>query len=282
MREAMFYRTIEDRFICELCPNRCMIKPGDHGICRTRSVENGRLYARNYGQLAAIAIDPIEKKPLANWFPGTEIYSIGSFGCNLHCPFCQNHEISMEEPSVMQLSPEAVVAQCEAYDLPAIAYTYNEPTVFYEMVYDTARLAHEKGIKNVLVTNGYINEEPLKKLLPYIDAMNIDIKTYSEKRMLGMLGGRLDQVLRTLEIAREQCHVEITMLIVPGLNDDADGIEGLGGHIRRTYGDFPIHISRYFPRYHFDEPATDMILMQDIQRRLKQYFTHVYLGNVGA
>ncbi len=280
MREAMYYKKLEGRALCQLCPNKCIIKEGYKGICGTRFHKDGVLYAENYGLVTAVQIDPVEKKPLYHWRQGTNILSVGSYGCNLKCPYCQNHEISMGKPNVISLQPDAIVAQAKSYDLNAIAYTYNEPTVFYEMIYDTAKLAKKDGIANVLVTNGYINEEPLLNLLPYIDAMNIDVKTYDEQKMIDICGGRLDTVIETIRRSKVMCHVELTMLVVPGLNNDVDEMKTFAKRLFYEVGDLPIHLSRYFPRYKYDEPATDIDLMLHMQKIIRKYFTHVYLGNV--
>lgn len=280
MREAMFYDKQDGRALCRLCPNRCIIKENYKGICGTRVHQDGKLYAENYGQITAINIDPIEKKPLYHWHPGSQILSVGSYGCNLRCPFCQNHEISMGKPRVISMTPDAIVAQAKAYDLYAIAYTYNEPTIFYEMVYDTAKLAKKEGMENVLVTNGYINEEPLMALMPFIDAMNIDLKTYDDSKMVEICGGKLEHVMNTIRTAVKYCHVEITMLIVPGLNNDVAEMSHFAKQLREEVGDVPIHISRYFPRYKYNEPATDIELMLKMQEVVGKHFSHVYLGNV--
>lgn len=282
MREAMFYEIQEGRALCKLCPNKCIIKDGYRGICGTRHHEHGKLYAENYGLITGIQIDPVEKKPLAHWRPGTDILSLGSYGCNMKCPFCQNHHISQNKPSTISITPDAVIAQAIAYDMKAIAYTYNEPTVFYEFVYDTAKLAAQEGIANVLVTNGYINREPLMALLPYIDAMNIDVKTYDNQKMIEMCGGRLETIVDTIRLAKVSAHVEITMLIVPGLNDNVQEMAKFAGWLFGEVGDVPVHISRYFPRFEYDQPATKIELMLEMQKVVKVYFTHVYLGNVGV
>ncbi len=282
MREAMFYEKIDGRTICHLCPNNCIIKLNEQGICGTRAHIDEKLYAMNYGKITAIQIDPIEKKPLANWHPGTMILSIGSYGCNLKCPFCQNFELVQSLNTGVKLTPEAVVAQAISHNLEAIAYTYNEPTVFYEMVYDTAKIAKERGLHNVLVTNGYINREPLEKLMPYIDALNVDIKSYDDRKLLDLCGGRLEPVINTILYAKSTAHVEVTMLMVPTLYDDLEEIDKFGRWLSLTIGDVPVHLSRYFPRYKHDEPATDIEFMLDVREKMQQYFTHVYLGNVGV
>lgn len=282
MREAMFYETQGSRIVCQLCPNKCIIKDGYKGICGTRVNLEGHLYAENYGQITGVQIDPIEKKPLAHWRQGTDVLSFGTYGCNMKCPYCQNHHISRGKPSVINMTPDAIVAQAKCHDLTAIAYTYNEPTVFYEMVYDTAKIAHREGIANVLVTNGYINKEPLMTLLPYIDAMNIDLKTYDAKKMLEVCGGRLDTIVDTIRCAKVMCHVEVTMLIVPDLNDNVEEMAKFARWLFGEIGDVPIHISRYFPRFEYEQPPTDIKLMMAMQKVVREYFTYVYLGNVGV
>jgi pyruvate formate lyase activating enzyme len=281
LKEAMFYRKFENWAMCQLCPNKCMIKPDAYGICGTRYHVDGKLYAVNYGEISGMQIDPIEKKPLAHWRPGTQILSFGSYGCNLKCPFCQNYTISQSKPKVFSMTPEAIIAQVIANDLDAIAYTYNEPTVNYEMVYETAKAAHKLGIANVMVTNGYINQAPLKALLPYIDAMNVDVKSYDDQRMLDLCGGRLMPVIETIKTAKSFCHVEITMLIVPELNDDLGEMERFIPWLYSEVGDIPLHISRYFPVYDYDLPATNIDLMLQMQKSARRFFSNVYLGNVG-
>lgn len=282
MREAMFYEKVNGRTICHLCPNNCIIKLGEKGICGTRVHIDEKLYAANYGIVTGIHVDPIEKKPLANWNPGTEILSVGSYGCNLRCPFCQNHELVEQNIGGIKLTPEAIVAQAISQNLSYIAYTYNEPTVFYEMVFDTAKLAHSKGIKNVLVTNGYINHEPLEALMPYIDALNVDVKSYDDRKFLSMCGGRLEPVVRNIQFAMKTAHVEVTMLLVPELYGDMDELDKFGRWLSLTIGDVPVHLSRYFPRHKHDEPATDIDFMLEARKKLQSYFSHVYLGNVGV
>lgn len=281
MREALYYNQFDDRSICKLCPNKCIIKEGEMGICGTRKQIDGKLYATNYGKVLGIQIDPIEKKPIYNWHPGTEILSIGGSGCNLRCPYCQNHELVAGHSGGISMTPEAVVAQAKAYDLDAIAFTYNEPTVFYEMVYDTAKEAKKQGLYNVLVTNGYINKQPLEDLMPYIDAVNIDIKSYSDEKFLEMCGGRLEPVIEAVKIALKYAHVELTMLIVPELYDDLVAIEKFFKWMYYEVGDITIHLSRYFPSHLHSTPATDIDWMLRIQKVARTYFGEVYLGNVG-
>lgn len=280
MREAMFYEKINDRMVCHLCPNDCRIKNGETGICGTRKHIDGCLYAINYGKVAAIQIDPIEKKPLAKWHPGTEILSIGSYGCNLHCPFCQNHALVADCRGGRDMTPEEVVQEALRHGLSAIAYTYNEPTVFYEMVLDTAKLAKKHGLDNVLVTNGYIQQKPLLALLPYIDAMNVDIKSYDDNKFFHMCGGHLKPVIEMIKTSKAYAHVEITMLLVPELYDDLEKIDRFCAFLALELGDMPLHLSRYFPRHLHRTQATDVKWMVEVQQTAQKYFNWVTLGNV--
>ncbi|MCR1898558.1 AmmeMemoRadiSam system radical SAM enzyme [Irregularibacter muris] len=280
MREAMFYEKKEDYIHCYLCPHHCQIKEGNRGRCNVRKVIDGKLYSLNYGEVSAMYVDPIEKKPLRDWMPGSEVLSFGSFGCNFHCQFCQNHNISMERPMTMPTTPGEIVDRTLEYKVPSIAYTYNEPTIFYEMMWDVARLAKKNNLKNVLITNGYIEKEALIHLLQSIDAMNIDLKTYSDDIYKKMGGHSVSNILHTIEEASQKCHVEISLLIVPGINDDLKQIQALFDRLREINSDLVLHISRYFPIYHYHEDPTDIDLMKRIQEKALTYFEKVYLENV--
>ncbi|KAF1856016.1 hypothetical protein Lal_00003804 [Lupinus albus] len=229
MHEAHYYKNNGQGVTCLLCPKTCSIAEGETGFCRTRQNSGGKLYVLNYAACSACALDPIEKKPLYHFYPGRQILSLGTWGCNFSCQFCQNWRIAHEQPETKTLSPQAAVgmAQEAGSGNIGLAFTYSEPGVWYEYVLDTARLAHEKGLKNVLVTNGFINKQPLRKLLPYIDAMNIDVKAFSDEYYQQVCAGRLDNVKHTVEMASLYCHVEITTLLVPGLNDSKDEIKAL-------------------------------------------------------
>lgn len=282
MKEAMFYKTDgEGLIICELCPHRCRISEGGGGKCGVREVVNGKLYASNYGKVSSMAIDPIEKKPIHRWHSGSKTLSFGTFGCNMTCQFCQNFVLSQQKPDYTYMSPEEVVKEAERLGLESIAYTYNEPSVYYEMVYETAKLAKERGLFNVMVTNGFLNEKPLKKLLPLIDAINVDVKTYNNSIYKNICGGALEPVLNTLQfIVASGVHLEITCLLVPGLFDDLGEVEKLFKKIRGDVGNIPVHLSRYFPRYQYGEPPTDIGRMLEIQYLALKYFSYVKLGNV--
>ncbi|MFZ5596792.1 MAG: AmmeMemoRadiSam system radical SAM enzyme [Bacillota bacterium] len=284
-KEVFFYEKLEDgRTLCKVCPKMCGIRPGHRGFCRVRENRDGVLYAVNYGRCTAYAMDPIEKKPLYHFHPGTVILSLGTMGCNLRCGFCQNWEIAHGDPGSVYITPEQAVesALAERRDgVPCIglAYTYSEPFMWYEYVYDTAVLARERGLKNVLVTNGYVNSEPLERLLPYIDAMNIDVKGFTDKYYRDSCAGRLDPVIRTVESSAGRCHLEITTLLVPGLNDDPGEIKALAVWLYGLGRDIPLHFSRYFPNYKFNlkpTPKETLLMARDIAR---EYLDFVYIGN---
>ena len=270
---------------CELCFHRCELDEGRTGLCRARECRDGVIVPLNYGKLTSLALDPIEKKPLRRFHPGSLILSAGSFGCNLRCPFCQNHEISMAadgEVQTVELSPEQLAAKA-AELVPqgniGVAYTYNEPLVGYEYVRDCAALVRERGLVNVLVTNGTIEEAPWQELLPLIDATNIDLKgcTASWYRKLG---GDLDTVKRSITLAAEQCHVEVTTLLVPGENDSVEEVMELARWLAGVDPNIPLHLSRFFPRYRMaDRPPTPVERIYCLADEARAYLTYVYTGN---
>ncbi|GAB6178864.1 AmmeMemoRadiSam system radical SAM enzyme [Desulfotomaculum defluvii] len=286
MQEAMFYHQKEDGLLfCELCPKGCSIREGHKGFCRVRENQNGVLYTLNYGKVSSYALDPMEKKPLYHFYPGTLILSLGTVGCNLRCGFCQNWQIAQGDPHTIHLEPpEAVKLALEQREkgIPCtgLAYTYSEPFMWYEYVYDTSRLAREAGLKNVMVTNGYVREEPLKKLLPYIDAMNIDVKGFTDDYYRENCVGQLEPVKRTVEIAHKECHIELTTLLVPGLNDSPDEIKELVDWVANLNPGIPVHFSRYFPNYKFNLPPTPLKTMQQAYDIAKKKLKYVHLGNV--
>ncbi|MFP4037224.1 MAG: AmmeMemoRadiSam system radical SAM enzyme, partial [Desulfobacteraceae bacterium] len=216
--EAFHYETYGKKVQCLVCPNRCMLSPGDRSICHSRVNIGGRLYSLAYGNACAVHIDPIEKKPLNHFHPGTSVFSIASAGCNLRCLNCQNWEVSQRRPEELrheELFPEAVVETASENNAPSIAYTYSEPVTFYEYMFETARLAREAGIRNVLVSNGYINRKPLESLAEYLDAANINLKSFKDRIYQCLNGGRLEPVLRTLRTLHERgVWLEITTLVV--------------------------------------------------------------------
>jgi len=282
-RAEFFVRDSEKRHLtCHLCPNRCVIRDNKTGVCRVRKNIDGVLYALNYGEVSSYGMDPIEKKPLYHFYPGHQIFSLGTVGCNLHCRFCQNWEIAHGEPPTVRVTPEEIVHLArQQRQCIGIAYTYSEPLVWYEFVSETAVLAHEAGLKNVLVTNGFIEQEPLEKLLPHVDAMNIDVKAFTNDYYRRLCAGRLDPVRRTVEIAVRHCLVELTTLLVTGENDSPGEIRELVDWIARVDREIPLHLSRYFPHYRFDAPPTPLATMRCAREIAREKLPYVYLGNVG-
>lgn len=301
--EGRYYeRRDEANVSCRLCPQNCLIHPGKAGVCYARYNAGGTLVPLTYGRVSSVCLDPIEKKPLHFFHPGSRILSVGSVGCNLGCAFCQNWRIAhprdlanegevggaTEVPEVVErltepLSVSDLVSLAEKYrglGSIGVAFTYNEPFIWFEYVLEAAEALGARGLKTVLVTNGYVSEEPLAEILPLIDAMNIDVKGFTET-FYRSLGGRLAPVLRTAEKAGAVCHVEITTLLIPGLNTDPDEIKALVDWVADKLGtDTPLHFSRYFPSRRLKVPATslaDLALAEKIARkRLKT----VVLGNI--
>ncbi|GFN21883.1 AmmeMemoRadiSam system radical SAM enzyme [Thermanaeromonas sp. C210] len=267
---------------CRLCPHTCILAPGRRGLCRVRENREGRLYSRNYGLCSSLAVDPIEKKPLYHFHPGRLILSVGTVGCNFACQFCQNWEIAHGEPEVVPLTPEVLVEKARDLDTVGIAYTYSEPVVWFEFVLDTAGLARERGLKNVLVTNGFIRPEPLRELLPVIDALNIDVKGYNKEFYRRVIRGDYEPVLQTARLAREAgCHIELTTLLVTGMNDDLGELEELVKRIRDELGEStPLHFSRYFPHYKLHLPPTPRETMERAWEMARARLHYVYLGNI--
>ncbi|MCH4239041.1 MAG: AmmeMemoRadiSam system radical SAM enzyme [Oscillospiraceae bacterium] len=272
--------------ICALCPHHCALEPGQAGLCHARKNEDGKIISTNYGRLTALALDPIEKKPLCRFHPGSWILSVGSYGCNLKCPFCQNYEISMKgmEADTLEVSPEELVRQAlEAAKKPrgnlGLAFTYNEPLVGYEYVFRCAQLAKEAGLLTVVVTNGMICEEPLCALLPFVDAMNIDLKCFTESGY-EKLGGSLETVRHTIELAVSACHVEVTTLAVPGFSDSVEEMDAEAQWLASIDRAIPLHITRCFPRYRMqDGQPTPVSTVKQLCETAGQYLQYVYAGN---
>lgn len=284
MHQALFYEPHERGVACRLCPKECVITEGASGFCRVRRNVGGRLFTQNYAACSSYALDPIEKKPLYHFYPGSYIFSVGTWGCNFACRFCQNWQIAQDEPDTRELSPAKTVDMAASLDGRniGIAYTYSEPSVWYEFVLDTAKLAREHGLKNVLVTNGFINQKPLADLLPHIDAFNIDVKAFNEKFYREICAGRLADVKRTVEQAAAASHVEVTCLVVPGLNDDLTELEALAAWLASLSKDIPLHFSRYFPNYRLNAPPTPVATLEAALAAARRHLNYVYIGNVGA
>ena len=282
---------------CEVCFHRCEIPEGGRGLCGARTCADGRVIPENYGRVTALALDPIEKKPLRRFHPGGMVLSVGSYGCNLRCPFCQNHEISWSAEAMSyaeradKVTPEALVrtaVRLKGEGNIGIAFTYNEPLIGWEFVRDTARLAHEAGLASVLVTNGTARLAVLEAIAPWIDAMNIDLKGFTNRYYSKVLGGSLDMVRAFIEAAVRTCHVELTTLIVPGENDTADEmralstwVAGLTDAAGRPIGrEIPLHISRFFPRFKMtDRRATDVSRVYRLADVARERLEYVYTGN---
>ncbi|MDN5343952.1 MAG: pyruvate formate lyase activating enzyme [Clostridia bacterium] len=283
LTEASYYVKLPgEKVECCLCPHTCVIPPGKRGICRVRENREGKLYTRNFGRCSSLALDPIEKKPLYHFYPGSLILSAGTVGCNFCCQFCQNWEIAQEEPETAFITPADLVEKAREVKSIGIAYTYSEPLVWFEFVLATARLARQAGLKNVMVSNGFIRQEPLAELLPWIDAWNIDVKGFSLEFYRKVVHGDYRPVLETAAAAaRAGNHVEITTLLVTGLNDDPQQLEELVRWVAANLGiDTPLHFSRYFPRYRLEAPPTPLATMRRAWEMARRHLHYVYLGNV--
>jgi pyruvate formate lyase activating enzyme len=288
LREAMYYAKLAgNEAQCELCPTLCRLRDGERGQCKVRVNYAGTLYTLVYGRLVSEHVDPIEKKPLHHFLPASDVYSVATAGCNLGCVFCQNWEISQAFPedAPFTLRPPAdVVRLAEAATCPSIAYTYTEPSVFFEYMLDCARLARGRGLKNVWVTCGYLNEKPLRELAKVLDAANVDVKGFDEAFYAKWCGGQLAPVLRTLEVLKEmKVHIEVTNLLVPGGNDDPGTIRALCRWLVERIGpQVPIHFTRYHPDFQLERPGPTPLetLAQAREIALAEGLKYVYVGNV--
>lgn len=288
-KEAMFYEKIDNYINCNLCPHRCSnLKEGQKGVCGVREVKKDddgtlKLYSINYGEITSLSLDPIEKKPLYNFYPGSNILSIGSFGCNFKCSFCQNYAISQNRPESNYVPPEEMAhISLEVENNLGLAFTYNEPSIWYEYVYDVCKKikALNNNHKTVLVTNGFICEKPLRKLLPYVDALNIDLKG-NDEYYKKLCFGALKDVENTIKIAWEMgCHVEVTTLLIPNENTDDITLRELGEFLGSIDKNITLHLSRYFPRYKMDSPETSLYDIKKAYNFLKKYLNNIYLGNL--
>ena len=275
--------------ICGICFRHCDIPEGKLGFCGARTCNKGVVTAANYGVITGLALDPIEKKPLARFHPGSMILSLGSCGCNLRCPFCQNHEISWGREALdfgeagERFTPEQLVRaalDCRDRGNIGLAFTYNEPLIGYEFVRDTAKQAREAGLLNVLVTNGTAELGVLEELGPYIDAMNIDLKGFQSRYYREVLGGSLEMTKAFIARAVQLCHVELTTLIVPGENDTEAEMRSLSAWVAGLSRSIPLHISRFFPRFRMtDRRATEVSLVYRLAEVARENLRYVYTGN---
>jgi pyruvate formate lyase activating enzyme len=272
------------RTICDLCPHHCALEEGQTGLCYARQNQKGKIVPLAYGKLTSLALDPIEKKPFARYMAGHYILSAGSFGCNMKCPFCQNYEISYADScSNRVISPEELVrlaVQEKSHDNIGLAFTYNEPFINYEYVMDCFKLAKQEDLQCVLVTNGMVSQKYLEELLPYVDAMNIDLKAFRPAIYRQKLQGDLACVKTNIALANKACHVEVTSLIVPGLNDSSADMEEEAKWLAGVDPAIPLHITRFFPRYHMsDKEPTDLDLIHSLVEIASKYLQYVYKGN---
>ena len=272
-----------EKAICPVCFHHCALAEGQTGICRARANRCGEVVSLSYGRVVSFALDPVEKKPFARWQSGKFILSVGTFGCNLSCAFCQNAEISQvgAETETDELAPERLADLAELFvsrgNIGA-AFTYNEPLIGWEYVYDAARLLKKRGLAVALVTNGTAEPEILKTLLPYVDAMNIDLKSWSAEAYQ-KLGGDLETVKRTIARAARSCHVEVTTLAVPGISDSVEDMDREAAWLASISEELPLHISRYFPRWKMDAPPTPLQTIGKLCETARKHLKYVYAGN---
>jgi pyruvate formate lyase activating enzyme len=288
MKQASHYKSLGNGIVrCILCPHYCLIADGERGICYVRHNLSGFLYTELFEKVSSIGVDPIEKKPLYHFYPGSKILSIGSLGCNMKCSFCQNYRISQTNPENFGkldtfTAEEIVVLALKTPENIGIAFTYNEPWMFYEYMFSISELAKNAGLKTVMVTNGYINRKPLEDLLPVMDAFNVDLKAFTESFYSEITQSKLEPVKKTIaRIAAARKHLEITNLVIPGLNDNYTDFERMIKWIVQETGDrTPFHISRYFPNYKLRIDATPIKTLLDLYEIAALHLKYVYLGNV--
>jgi pyruvate formate lyase activating enzyme len=282
--QGRYYERVEDsRIRCRLCPHNCRIASGGHGLCRVRFNRGGELEIPFYGKLSSIAVDPIEKKPLYHFHPGRQILSVGFVGCSFRCPFCQNYRISQDTRTPTEtVAPDELVRLAGREGSFGIAYTYSEPLVHLEYVLDTARRARASGLKNVLVSNGYVNPEPAEELIGLMDAANIDLKTFNAEFYRKEIGGELEEVKRFLGQAAGKLVLEVTTLIIPSKNDGAEEVEAMARFLASLDPDIPYHLSAYYPTYRYTIPPTPPSTLRELAEVARRHLRYVYLGNIGA
>lgn len=278
-----YTRTKDSKLSCVLCPHHCLIEDGERGICMVRENRGGSLYLPFYGVLSAVSTDPIEKKPLYHFYPGSSIFSVGFYGCSFRCPFCQNFRIAQYAPSGAHRSiqPEELVEQALVQGASAIAYTYSEPLVHFEWMLETAKQAHRKGLKNVLVSNGFINPQPADELLEVLDAANIDFKSIRPEFYEDVIGGKVEPVMAFITQAAQRIHLELTTLVIPGYTDSREEISAIAEFIAAQHKDIPLHLSCYYPAYKFDAPPTEPDTVFELAEIARRHLNFVYPGNVG-
>ncbi len=283
MKKVEYYHRDNERLVCDLCPHHCKLKADQSGICRFRQRDGDAIIALNYAEAASVAIDPVEKKPLYHFHPGSVILSVGANGCNFQCSFCQNYDISQGTVPTRHLPVDELVRIAGSNGSIGVAFTYSEPLMWYEYVLDASRALKKAGYKSVLVTNGFIEEEPLAELLPSIDAMNIDLKSLDDRFYKKLCKGRLEPVQRSIRQALDAgVHLELTHLVVTGWNDNEQSITDVVSWIASLSDEIPLHLSRYFPRHEYSEPSTDESFLQRAFNIASQELKFVYLGNISG
>jgi len=282
MKEAMYWQPHNGKVKCLLCPQGCIIAEGNRGTCHVRQNFKGKLYSLNYGRATSVSMDPIEKKPLYHFHPGQMILSLGTVGCNFHCDFCQNWSISQSDDlqATEEITPQQAVKIARKYNSFGISYTYNEPFIWFEFVLENAKLAKEVGLKNVLVTNGFVQGEPLAEILPFIDAANIDLKALDDEFYKKICKGRLEPVLKTIKTMYGRAHIELTNLVIPTLNDGKEKISALVDWIASVGTDIPLHFSSYYPCYKMNLPRTPVSTLKTAREIAMKKLKYVYIGNV--
>ncbi|MBN1700106.1 MAG: AmmeMemoRadiSam system radical SAM enzyme [Spirochaetales bacterium] len=282
--EARFFEKKDGKKIkCLLCPHRCLIADGKRGICGVRLNRNGDMNLPYYGKLSGIATDPVEKKPLYHFYPGRSILSVGFWGCSFRCPFCQNYSISQKlSESGEYISPRKLVDIASSRGSFGIAYTYSEPLVHSEYVLDTSAIAHRYGLKNVLISNGYVNPGPAEELLEVIDAANIDLKSFQSDFYKKEIGGGLSEVKEFISLAAGRAHIEVTTLVIPTKNDSEEEIGAIASFLASIDKNIPFHLSCYYPTYEYSIPPTSRATIEHLADTARNHLNYVYLGNVGA
>jgi len=283
-KSARYYEKLHDDVVrCTLCPAFCTLTDGKVGICGARTNKGGELFTDNYGELVTVAVDPIEKKPLYHFYPGREILSTGANGCNFACVNCQNWTISQQKVRTMFFTPDRLADAARQHKSIGVAFTYTEPMIWFEYLMDTAPLLREAGLKTVLVTNGYINPDPLHELVGYVDAMNIDLKGIRPEFYLKVCKGKLEPVLETIRTVFEAgVHLELTNLVIPGKNDSGEDISGLVEFVASVSPDIPLHFSAFHPDYELDAPPTPIATLLRAREIAQSRIKYVYIGNAGV
>jgi len=281
MVEAKYYRVEKDHILCELCPRACKIKNGEEGDCWAYKNVDGKLFAKNYGRVVTATYDPIEKKPFFHYYPNSTVLSVGHNGCNLKCQFCQNGDIALERKDSKDISLQTLLDYSGKSHSIGVAYTFTEPLVWFEYLIDATRKLKGIGQKNVLVTNGYINDVPLQDLLPYVDAVNISIKSMREEAYQKYMEGHVDTVLNAVRTSFQKTHLEVTYLVIPGISDSDKELGDFVDFMLSVSPDIPVHIKRFFPHYKMtDTPVTPNETMVKAYKMATEKLHYVYLTDV--